>query len=523
MRTDRWPAVAAAALAAACGGSDGPPPPPSGSFTLSGTVTYDSVPATGAGLDYLYTVEKPVRGAVVEVVTGNPAATLGSGTTGPLGEYSITWTGTSAVAVRVKAQTLSPPMRVQDNTSQPQPALYALDSGPVDASATTTLHLHAPSGWTGTSYGAPRAAAPFAILDAMVSAAAAFSAVRSPAFPELRLNWSVNNRPQGGDISAGYIGTSHYNLSTQQLYILGQANADTDEYDSHVIVHEWGHYFEDRLSRADSPGGPHAYGQQKDPRLAFSEGWGNALGAIALYPNDVYADTMGPGQAGGFQFSVESNAAADPVPGWYSEMSVAHFLYDLFDPASAPDGDGIALALGPIYDVMVGPQRTTPAFTTLFSFVDALKRARPGDASAIDSMLSGRSIAAPVQDAWATDETHDAGWAANLPVYRLPVIGGTVWVSLFGGYWPNDLQQNRFLRFTGTGGTLTVAAGNSMVDVSLEVWSGGQMLRYVDAVMGPGVETASLSTALDATNLAVVTGWETAGSPYSVPVSVRSP
>ncbi len=522
MRADRWPAVVAAALAGACGGSDKPPPPPSGWFTLSGTVTYDSVPATASGLAYGATVAKPVRGAVVEVVAG--AQVLGSATTSQLGAYSISWTGTSAVAVRVRAQTLSPPMRVQDNTTQPEPALYALDSGPVDASATTNLNLRASSGWTGSSYGAPRAAAPFAILDAMVSAAAAFSAVRSPAFPELRLNWSVNNRPQGGSISAGYIGTSHYNPSTQQLYILGQADVDTDEYDTHVTVHEWGHYFEDRLSRSDSPGGPHGLGDQKDPRLAFSEGWGNALGAVALYPDDAYADTMLASQATtGVYFSVEDNTADDPVPGWYSEMSVAHFLYDLFDPASVPDGDAIDLGLGPIHDVMVGDQRTTPAFTTLFSFVDALKRARPGEATAIDAMLSGRGVASPVQDAWGTGEAH-AAWAPSLPVYRSLAVGGaSTAVSFYAGYELNDLHQNRFLRFTGTGGTVTVRAGSAAVDVSLEVWHAGQPLAYVDAHYGGEEVAPSIPTLAGDDYLVLVTGWEMTGSLYSVPVSVTSP
>lgn len=510
--------TAALALAlAACGGSNEPPPPPpppSGTYTLSGTVTYDSVPATEfSGLNYAATVRKPVRGAVVEVVAGG--STLASGTTGDGGAYSLTWTGPAGVSLRVKAQTLSPPMRVQDNVNAG--ALYALASAPVDASATSALDLNAPSGWTGSGYGAPRSAAPFAILDAMYSAAKAVLAV-APAtvFPELRANWSVAN-------SSG----TYYSPGTGQLTILGQANVDTDEYDTHVVVHEWGHYFEDRLSRSDSPGGPHAFGQQKDPRLAFSEGWGNALGSIVFHPDDLYADTMNAGQATtAISFHLEPNTADDPTPGWYSEMSVAHVLYDLFDPASGPDGDALALGLGPIHDVMVGPQKVTPAFTTLFSFVDALKAARPGDASAIGAMLSARSVSTGAADAWGTGEARDAPGSGNLPVYRsLTVNGGPVSVTLNAGYWPNDLQQNRYLRFTGNGQSVTVTAGSAAVDVSLEVWSAGQPLRVVDTPGPPweGVETTSLLTTAGATYLIIVTGWETGSGPYSVPVTVSSP
>jgi hypothetical protein len=510
MRTGRWPAAAVAILAAACGGSKAPPPPPSGTFTLAGTVSYDSVPPgeTG-GLDYAHTVEKPVRGAVVEVVTGDPAATLASGTTGPLGEYSLTWTGTSAVAVRVKAQTLSPPMRVQDNTNGN--ALYALDSGPVDATSTTALNLHAASGWTGSSYGAPRAAGPFAILDAMLSAAEAFLAVApSTVFPELRANWSTRNQ-------AG----TYYDPQTKELTILGQDGADADEYDSHVVVHEWGHYYEDRLSRADSPGGVHGLGDLKDPRLAFSEGWGNALGAMVLYPDDLYADTMGPGQATtGIAFHLEPNTADDPSPGWYSEMSVAHLLYDLFDPVSVPDGDDLALGLGPIHGVMAGAQKGTPAFTTLFSFVDALKTAQPAQAAVIDAALSARAIASPVQDAWGTGEAHDGGWAPGLPVYQ-SFVGGSATATFLAGYPLNDLHSNRFFRFTGTGNTVTVTAGSAQVDVSLEVWHAGQTLTRVDNLVLGAETTPPMLTAPGDDYLVIVTGWQTLGGSYSVPVAVQ--
>jgi len=35
-----------------------------------------------------------------------------------------------------------------------------------------------------------------------------------------------------------------------KLYILGDANSDTDEFDDHVIIHDWGHYFEDKFSES---------------------------------------------------------------------------------------------------------------------------------------------------------------------------------------------------------------------------------------------------------------------------------
>jgi len=50
-------------------------------------------------------------------------------------------------------------------------ALYAMDSGPFNASDTTVAKdFHAASGWTGTGCGEARVAAPFAILDGIFDA-----------------------------------------------------------------------------------------------------------------------------------------------------------------------------------------------------------------------------------------------------------------------------------------------------------------------------------------------------------------
>jgi hypothetical protein len=68
--------------------------------------------------------------------------------------------------------------------------------------------------------------------------------------------------------------------SENEIYVLGKALVDTDEFDSHVIVHEWGHYFDANLARSDSPGGRHGPGDVLDPRIAFGEAWGNAVASM---------------------------------------------------------------------------------------------------------------------------------------------------------------------------------------------------------------------------------------------------
>ncbi len=71
-----------------------------------------------------------------------------------------------------------------------------------------------------------------------------------------------------------------YAVGQNQLYInggkLGEIKiSDTDHFDDSVVIHELGHHMENACGKTDSPGGIH-YGLYRiDPRLAWSEGWGN--------------------------------------------------------------------------------------------------------------------------------------------------------------------------------------------------------------------------------------------------------
>ena len=268
-----------------------------GTMTVSGKVTYDFVPATytpatqSGTLEFAKATEKPARNVTVQAMQGT--SVLASTNTDEQGNYQLTFTTTSSAAASIVAlaKTSTPAIQVEDNTSGD--AIWAISD--TVSSGTTTKNLHATHGWTGVTYDInKRTAAPFAVLDSMYTAAKAFMAVRPVNFPALHVNWSPNNVPQTGDKKQGFIGTSHYAFADKEIYVLGKVGVDTDEFDSHVIVHEWGHYFEDNLSRSDSPGGPHSAGQKLDPRIAFGEGYGNAIAAILL-PESVYTDTAWDG------------------------------------------------------------------------------------------------------------------------------------------------------------------------------------------------------------------------------------
>jgi hypothetical protein len=512
VRTNRRGLFLLASVALACGGG-GSSKGTAGATQqgIHGTVTYDRVPTTpGAGLAYAATVQKPVRGAVVRLVDATTLATLAETTSDASGAYTLAIPAGAPAQVRVAAlaRTATPPLEVRDNTDG---SLWAIASAPF-APAGAQKDLRATSGWTGTRYDPQtRVAAPFAILDSMLTAAQGFLAVRQPTFPPLTLNWSPDNVPQDGNVAIGQIGTSHWN--GDQLYILGAEDVDTDEFDDHVIVHEWGHYFESKLSRSDSPGGPHATGDLKDPRLAWSEGWGNGLSAILLQPNTSYRDTQGPGQATtGIDDDLERNVSGpgtgDPNPGWWSEGSIARILVDLADgPGGAAEPfDRVALGLGPIYDVLVGPQKTTPRLTTVFTFLAALKGANPAAAADIDALVSERGFTV----------TDDAGLPSQRPapltgeaIYQ-PVVPGAAPLALrLTGAASNDVNANRYLTVSGNGGQLTVSA-TSTGDVGIAVFQAGAVVASADQFIAGATETAVFQSTAGLPYVVVVTGFEAA-------------
>jgi hypothetical protein len=494
-----------------------------GANTLSGTLTYDQVPATlDNGLDYDNITQRPIRNANVLLLDAQ-GTELQRTVSGNDGSYAFTFADTiTEVRVRVLAEMTIPPVRVEDNTNND--ALYTMQSDLIDTSEDeTTLGLNAASGWDGTAYTGMRVAAPFACLDAIYTAAKAFIDVRPQfsAIPLLKVKWSVNNRPESGSLALGQIGTSHYNSSVTSLFILGKADVDTDEYDSHIMVHEWGHFFEDRASRSDSIGGSHGLGDIIDPRVAFGEGWGNALSAMIFHPDADYRDTSGPGQATtGLVIFMEDNLSQDGNPGWFSEASVQTILYDLFDPTNE-SFDQVALGLGPIYDVMTNEQRKTEALTTIFSFVAALKARFPGQAAAIDTLVALHDIN-PIQDAFGTGETNTGGTATNLPVYHTMTVGGPALDLTFLASVDNvnRLGANRYLRFVASGGSTVTITSTSSEDVDLMLYDTGKVIASARTFSGD--ETITFTFKRTRTYILVVQGFVTDDTgTYTVTVNIQ--
>ena len=386
---------------------------------ISGEVTFDLVPFhhNGVGLDYDNIKISPARSILVEALDESNSV-IGSTTTDEFGIYSFKVGTNERVQIRVSSQMRNLQywdVKVADNTESG--SVYA---GYGDFFIADKDHVernfHFRSGWSNGHYSEPRAAAPFAILDAVYDASRKFVEVDGTIeFPALEIYWSEKNTTATGNLSEGDIGTTFY--QSDKIYVLGAENGDTDEYDRHVIIHEWGHYFEDNLSRTDSIGGEHGSGDELDFRVAFGEGWGNAIAAI-ITDDSVYKDSSGTSQQEGFFIDIEDNRISNS--GWYNEASIQSIMYDLYD--SDRDGvDNISLGLAPLYSVLVsGSYRAMPFFTSIYSFIDELKLQQPAQFSEIDDLVRNQNIFGygPLGEY----EINDGGIPSVLPIYRMAEV-----------------------------------------------------------------------------------------------------
>lgn len=147
-------------------------------------------------------------------------------------------------------------------------------------------------------------------------------------------------------------GVSFYLPGYSRMFIMGGVDgdvdsSDTDHWDNAIILHEYGHFLEDVYSTSDSPGGAHTGTGQIDPRLAWSEGWGNfiqaAIRGVACY-TDTEGNVDGEGRyifnvplqtwlLGCADSSVNPNfdVATNLGEGIFREFTISRFLYDVYD------------------------------------------------------------------------------------------------------------------------------------------------------------------------------------------------
>ena len=422
--------------------------------SISGTVTYDFVPYDTFnfnGLNYDAITAEPLRGVTVEAVDGLNTV-LATTQTSETGEYSLVVEQNTPVLIRVKAELLNTgalpnwEFRVGDNTNGN--ALYTMQGSLTSSGTENSIrNLNAPSGWTGSGYGEPRVAGPFAILDSIYIALQRVLEVAPDIdFPEADIRWSVLNRAATGandlkNEEEGLIGTSFFrrtsNPLTREIFILGDENNDTDEYDRSIVLHEFTHYFEDAISRSDSIGGSHTLTQSLDMRLVFSEGLANALSGI-YWDFPLYIDTVLTQQSTSFGFSLESADTPVATRGWFNEGSTTRLVFDLFD-SNIDEQDTVALGFEPLFNAFVSDNYINQSgFASIYSFSDELIVQNPSFTSQIRTLLENEQIFGTGE--FGEGETNDGGVSFSLPVYHTLQVGGSVTVCS-----DNQIQERNAL------------------------------------------------------------------------------
>ncbi|MNJ93478.1 hypothetical protein D3C87_111600 [compost metagenome] len=204
---------------------------------------------------------------------------------------------------------------------------------------------------------------------------------------KVSIYWKAGFNPYSYVYSSTSTLLSYYSPGQSKLYILGGKNgnvktADTDHFDNSVILHEYGHFLEDRYAFSSSPGGSHNGDFVIDPRLAWSEGWANYFQAAVrshfdastsaegdvptTTANYYYIDTFGYKSSGadstaGVSIAFNLNQDANSAPldqvtpmttsgeGIFREVSIARTLYKITRGVTQPYamtkfGGGIAFA-----------------------------------------------------------------------------------------------------------------------------------------------------------------------------------
>jgi len=396
---------------------------------ISGTVHYERVHAKNSGsssfLDYSDITQETAKQVVVLAIDRSNNL-VDSTSTNNQGNYTLSnIPSNSDIKIRVYAKMEKPNrwnIKVIDNSNSD--ALYGMDGSFSNSGFSNSVrNLTAPA--------SNKTSPPFAILDSIYLAMNKIYAVDSTVnFPALKVNWSVNN-----------INTGTYYDGLDNIVLQGDQQGDSDEYDDHIVIHEWGHYFEKNFSRADNIGGAHGSNEHVDIRVAFGEGFGNALSAIVT-DDPLYFDTFGNN---GWNMNIEQ--AVHETPGWFSEASIQRILYDLYD--SNNDGkDTLSLGFKPIYETLIHGQRNSQAFTSIFSFITELKKANANATSKIDDITANEDIAT-IENIYGTNRISNVQ-EGSLPLYtQLSVnksLGNICTYNYYGVY--NKLANHKYVRFT---------------------------------------------------------------------------
>lgn len=437
--------------------------PSAAQTTFRGTVLYEKIPAGRNGLELDNPVRTPAAGIKVEIVASADRAVLGSGFTDEKGGYSISVSGRPArVYVRALAQTENAQVvRAGDR------AEFSMVSEPFAPGRTRTVTRDLLATDSSRVAGAFNIAATIHRANALVR-----SARPDVELPRVEIRWDTT-----------YMGGTFFREREGVAFINGRRGRDSDEYDDHVIAHEYGHFLMANFSRESSPGGSHGLGERLDPRLAWSEGWSNFFGA-ATTGSAHYIDT---GMTRGrpvvlVQMNLEDDVPTGDRPGIWSEHSVAGVLWDWFDD-TAEEGDSVVLGFVPLWNAFAELGKEPDVYLLRFANVLA---AATKQSRLLQAGLSARSIPYSPGEEPPAPEPFPEPLPSGTPVTGTVDSRSTRRSNLWGSsahYWfrvPEATQATLTLK-------ITDARDPDHADLDLYLYdAAGESVAHSNAVNGVG-------------------------------------
>lgn len=347
-------------------------------ITLTGRAVYQFRDLTASGLQAVNSTARTIRYAEVRVT--NSAGTLVQcAETANDGTFSFTLpTDSSTYSVSVMTRGFNSNIKASV-MSHPEQATLLSVSTTVVADSTKNMGTLTASA-TGDLVGGA-----FNILDQILKAneflasqtlgCSSFSSGCQAYSPAVKVSvyWAKGFNP-ACYFGSGQSGLSFFSPTTNQLFILGGIDgdtnsSDTDHFDNSVILHEYGHFLETNYGNTDSPGGSHNGDSIIDPRLAWSEGWADYFQS-AVTGSSLYRDSYGnvDGTTGLF-FNLDLNtcgAVCSDKPinsgeGNFREFSIARLLWDALDPHPVT-GQGTGSPSSP-----VGADNLTAGFNEIWA------------------------------------------------------------------------------------------------------------------------------------------------------------
>jgi hypothetical protein len=478
-----------------------------GGITITGTANFQYRAYDSGGMGAVEATPRPIKYAEIEVLEG--ATQVQCGNTDSNGDFSLQLPASGKTyTLKVNSRASNSDVKVSVLDSPYSGLYYSISTAFVADGSKNVGTLTASA--TGDVKGGA-----FNIYDNIVSANEFIRAQTSgcsstytgcPEFtvaPKATIFWkkgfnpgSYVNQPNDG---VSFVLPDSANPEDSEIYILGGIggdvdSTDTDHFDNAIILHEYGHYIEAAMSKADSPGGSHDGDSVIDPRLAWGEGWATFL-ATAVSGQPYYRDTYGnPDGSTGYYFNYNLEINDNDMPGTiidgpldvpdyagegnFREFAIVRTLWDILDqhPVSSVGGDesgedDIQGDFAEIWTILAGDngqKKSSYAFRDFGLFMS------------LHASLSGASDPSTLLSfAKQRDDRQDYAAPASLTTSPCSHTISAVSTGGSGAFSASHLLRNNdFYHYSHSGGTMTVLLEKQSGSADLDLYIYPESYRY---------------------------------------------